>query len=135
MERMTSAEEANWTLERQITQDSIDAYAGVAGDFNPIHVNPEAALKTTFGGTIAHGFFVLSFGSVLLTRLFGRRWVEGGSMKVKFRRAAKPGDRITVRAFPKEVVQEEGCSFLTLNLVWENQARETVIEGNARVPE
>jgi acyl dehydratase len=125
----------DWSLEREISQPGIDAYARVAGDFNPIHVDPQAALRGPFGGTIAHGFYVLSFGSVLLTRLFGRRWVEGGSLKARFKRATRPGDRITVRALSSASVEFEGKPKVCLELVWENQDGETVLEGTASVPQ
>jgi 3-hydroxybutyryl-CoA dehydratase len=38
-----------------ITQELIDVYASISGDFNPIHVDTEAARASEFGGTIAHG--------------------------------------------------------------------------------
>lgn len=44
----------------QITQQHIDAFADIGGDFQFIHTDPEAAAKSRFGGTIAHGFFTLT---------------------------------------------------------------------------
>lgn len=118
-------------IEVEITQDGIDAYAEVAGDFNPIHVDPEYAAETPFGGTVAHGFYVLSFGSVLLGRLFGRRWFEGGTMDVRFKRPARPGDRMRVWAYEKG--EREGRRALEVGVVWEHQNGETLIEGTASV--
>lgn len=43
-----------------IDQSLIDAFAGVTGDRQYIHVDPERAARTPFGGTIAHGFLLLS---------------------------------------------------------------------------
>lgn len=123
------------SLSREITQAGIDAYAEVARDFNPIHVDPEYAAGTPFGGTIAHGFYIFSFGSVLLRKLFGKRWVEGGAIEVKFRRAVRPGDTITVTARPQGRVSRDGGLVLALSLVWQNQDGDTVIEGTAYVPE
>jgi len=45
---------------RVVTQQRIDAYADASGDHNPIHVDPEFARATPFGGTIAHGMLVLA---------------------------------------------------------------------------
>ncbi len=45
---------------REVTQDDIDRFAEVTGDDQWIHVDPERAKDTPFGGTIAHGFFTLS---------------------------------------------------------------------------
>ena len=38
-----------------MTQDGIDVYAELSGDFNPLHVDPVAAAASEFGGVIAHG--------------------------------------------------------------------------------
>jgi 3-hydroxybutyryl-CoA dehydratase len=122
-------------IEVEITQAGIDAYAEVAGDFNPIHVDPEYAAQTPFGGTVAHGFYVLSFGSVLLGRLFGRRWFEGGAMDVRFKRPARPGDRMRVWAYEKGKTAQEGGPALEVGIVWENQNGETLLEGTACVSE
>jgi acyl dehydratase len=43
-----------------IAQKDIDLFAEVTGDHQFIHVDPEAAAKTPFGGTVAHGFLTLS---------------------------------------------------------------------------
>jgi acyl dehydratase len=45
---------------REVTQDDIDTFAEVTGDDQWIHVDPERAKNTPFGGTIAHGYFTLS---------------------------------------------------------------------------
>lgn len=58
-----------------IGQDRIDAFADLCGDHQFIHVDPERAAATPFGGTIAHGFLTVS----LLTWFAAgvRPWVEG----------------------------------------------------------
>ena len=43
------------TITDTVTQDAIDAYAELSTDFNPLHVDPEAAAASEFGGIIAHG--------------------------------------------------------------------------------
>jgi acyl dehydratase len=44
----------------QMSQEQVDQFAEVTGDHNFIHVDPERARSTPFGGTIAHGFLTLS---------------------------------------------------------------------------
>ena len=39
----------------EVTQETIDEFADVTGDHQWIHVDPERAKETPFGGTIAHG--------------------------------------------------------------------------------
>jgi acyl dehydratase len=43
-----------------IGQDRIDAFADATEDRQFIHVDPDAAARTPFGGTVAHGFLSLS---------------------------------------------------------------------------
>jgi acyl dehydratase len=44
----------------EVTQKDIDTFADVTGDHQWIHVDPERARDTPFGGTIAHGYYTLS---------------------------------------------------------------------------
>ena len=46
-----------------VDQTTIDAFAEVTGDYQWIHVDPDRAAATAFGGTIAHGFLTLSLAS------------------------------------------------------------------------
>ena len=48
---------SGWT---EMTQELVDRFADVTGDHNFLHVDPERARATPFGGTIAHGFLSLS---------------------------------------------------------------------------
>ncbi|MCW3007368.1 MAG: enoyl-CoA hydratase [Solirubrobacterales bacterium] len=45
---------------RTFTQEDVNAFADLTDDHNFIHVDPEAAARTPFGGTIAHGYFTLA---------------------------------------------------------------------------
>ena len=45
---------------RVMTQAEVDQFADLTDDHNFIHVDPERAAQTPFGGTIAHGFYSLS---------------------------------------------------------------------------
>ena len=45
---------------REMTQEEVNAFADATGDHQFIHVDPERARETPFGGTIAHGFLTLS---------------------------------------------------------------------------
>src|SRR3954466_15134760 len=53
-----------------VTQEAIDAFAEATGDHQWIHVDPERAKDTPFGGTIAHGLYTLSLGPQLSYSLF-----------------------------------------------------------------
>ena len=49
----------------EVTQEMIDQFADVTHDHQFIHVDPEKAKMTPFGGTIAHGFLTLSLLSAM----------------------------------------------------------------------
>ena len=53
---------SRWFL---VDQARIDAFADTTEDWQFIHVNPEMAKQTPFGGTIAHGFLTLSLASAM----------------------------------------------------------------------
>lgn len=50
---------------RTVTQADLVNFAGVSGDFNPIHINHEYARTTPFQQPIAHGLLILSMASGL----------------------------------------------------------------------
>ncbi len=85
-----------------VTQEAIDAFAENTGDFQWIHVDPERATATPFGGTIAHGLYTLSLGPRFNAELFE---VTGFAMalnygyeKVRFPAPVPVGRRVRMRA-------------------------------------
>lgn len=85
-----------------IDQARIDAFADVTEDHQFIHVDPEAAAQTPFGGTVAHGFLTLSllskFAAECLTDIID---IEGftmtvnyGFQKVRFVEPVRSGARV-----------------------------------------
>jgi acyl dehydratase len=49
----------------EVTQEDINTFADVTGDHQWIHVDPERAKDTPFGGTIAHGYYTVSLAPKL----------------------------------------------------------------------
>jgi acyl dehydratase len=86
----------------EVTQDAIDRFAEVTGDRQFIHVDPEAAAKTPFGGTVAHGFLTLSLlsqmGSAAMQVPEGAKMaVNYGLEKVRFLSPVRSGKRVRGR--------------------------------------
>lgn len=67
----------------EITQERVNKFAEATGDFQFIHVDPEKAKLTPFGGTIAHGFLTLSLIPLLTAESDCPR-AEGVKMGVNY---------------------------------------------------
>ena len=74
----------------EVTQEAIDAFADVTGDHQWIHVDPQRAKDTPFGGTIAHGYYTLSLAPMFNEQIFG---LEGFAFAVNYglEQGALPG--------------------------------------------
>lgn len=88
---------SEWVL---VDQAMIDKFADATGDHQFIHVNPEMAKMTPFGGTIAHGFLTLSLGPLLFAQSDAPRpegvkmGVNYGANKVRFLAPVRSGKRV-----------------------------------------
>ena len=120
-------------VKKVITQPNINLYAQASQDFNPIHIDEEFAKKTPLGGTIAHGMLILAYISQMMTAAFGRSWLVGGKLSVRFRNPARPGDTITVSGKILKVEKNEGQTLINCDVLCHNQNGEPVITGEAKV--
>src|SRR4051794_13311042 len=83
---------------RTVTETDIVNFAGLSGDFNPIHVDHEFAKTTPFRRPIAHGILVMAIGSGLGTHSPTMRTVAFlGIRELKFTGVVYAGDTIRVR--------------------------------------
>ena len=88
----------------EITQERVNQFADATGDHQYIHVDPERARTTFFGGTIAHGYLTLSLIPHLSSTrqgvkidLGGKMGVNYGLNKVRFTSPVPVGKRIRSR--------------------------------------
>lgn len=83
----------------EVTQEMIDKFADATDDRQFIHVDPERAAATPFGGTIAHGFLTLSLMPMLAERTGApeiaglKMGVNYGGNKVRFLTPVRSGKR------------------------------------------
>jgi acyl dehydratase len=113
----------------EISQERIDAFAEATGDHQFIHVNPELAAQTPFGGTIAHGFLTLSLTVAMgaeIVRDVGSPMmgVNYGIDKVRFPAPVPVGSRIRVRITMGEVSEVPGGLHLKETFVTEIEGEE-----------
>ena len=103
----------------ELDQDKINGFADLTEDHMFLHVNPEAAKATPFGGTIAHGLLTLSMMPVMAYQAVPG--VEGTKMgvnygydKVRFMAPVKSGKRIRGH-FVVKSVEDKGDGRFALN--------------------
>lgn len=106
-----------------ITQDAVDKFAEVTGDDQFIHVNPERARESPFGGTIAHGYMVLALGPRLAYEMFTIENVafalNYGANRLRFPAPVKVGSRVRMRAALSAVEEVRGGIQLTTTCTFE----------------
>jgi acyl dehydratase len=117
---------SNWW---EVTQERIDAFAEATDDHQFIHVNPELAAQTPFGGTIAHGFLTLSMSVPMGTEvaldvgnpLMG---INYGLDRVRFPAPVPVNSRIRVRLTLDEVSEVPGGIHMKQTMVTEIEGEE-----------
>lgn len=118
-------------LFKEVSQDMINAYAVVSGDFNPLHVDPGFAAKSRFGGTIAHGHIAVSWLCEMLAAWRTVDFMNGGRLEdVKFVAPIRPGDSLEVKGKVTRIEKE--CVMCD---VWvQNRGDEKCVVGKAVIP-
>lgn len=111
---------SEWLL---IDQSRIDAFAKVTGDFQWIHVDVERAkCESPFGGTIAHGYLVLSLVGELLPQLYSvdaKSILNYGIDKLRFLAPVPSGSRIRLTGEFTDCTPASGGLRVTTRLTFE----------------
>lgn len=118
-----------------ITQERVNDFADATNDHQFIHVDPERAAQTPFGGPIAHGFLTLSLISHLTSEhsLKPEGLVMGinyGSDKVRFLQPVRVGSRIRALQKILDVTEKKPGQWLIKTAVTieiENQGKPALI--------
>jgi 3-hydroxybutyryl-CoA dehydratase len=119
---------------RTITETDIVMFAGLSGDYNPLHTDEEYAKQTMFGGRIAHGLLGLSIASGLAMQLgFMLGTVEAfRELTWQFRKPIIMGDTIHIeaKAASKKAIRgfKGGLVGFDINVL--NQKGESVHKGS-----
>ncbi len=122
------------TMARTITEADIVLFAGLTGDYNPIHTDAVFAAQQPFGERIAHGLLIVSIVSGLAYRL---GLLEGTAdaltgVEWKFRGPVKIGDTIRARlvATKKRALPGHSGGLVTFDVTVLNQHDEEVQKGS-----
>ena len=92
------------TRGRTIGEGDVSLFAGLVGDYNPLHVDEAFCKQTPYGGRIAHGPLSLSVAIGLMSQL---NWIDGTALGLlglswDFQAPVRLGDTIYARATPIE---------------------------------
>lgn len=119
------------SFSKTVSESDIYQFAGITGDFNPMHVDQEYAKTTMFGERIAHGMLTASFISTVLgMKLPGPNTIYL-SQNVRFLAPVRIGDTLTVTAEAVEKIDSKRQIRLHTKIV--NQQGTVVADGEALV--
>lgn len=111
-----------------VTRETIDAYADLTGDDNPLHLDDDYAADGAFGGVVAHGMLTAGVVSAALADLPGD--VVYISQNLDFEAPVHPGDTVTATV---EVVEHLGGDRLRVDTTATVDDGEAVMTGEAVV--
>lgn len=118
--------------ERTITESDVVNFAGISGDFNPLHTSEEYGKTTPFGGRIAHGVLVLAIATGQINQLgiFEGTTIALLQQTIKYVGPVKFGDTIHLEfsIAEKKETSKPDRGILTLNNKVLNQHGQAVIE-------
>ncbi len=100
-------------------QEKIQAFADATGDYQFIHVDPERAAQTPFGGTIAHGYLTLSLLPVMSYEVVPHEEGDGmalnyGLNRVRFPAPVPNGSRVRGSFHVDTVEEQDGGRQVTM---------------------
>ena len=118
---------------RTITEADLVNFAGVSGDYNPMHTDAEFAAKTPYGQRVAHGALIFSIATGLTYQL---GFLEGTIMAFtgldwKFRNPIFIGDtvKVTASVSKRRAMPAMGGGFVTFDVKVTNQKGEIAQKG------
>lgn len=92
---------------RTVTEEDIQKFGEVSGDFNPVHFDDDYAKTTIFRGRVAHGLLTAGYISTVLgTKLPGAGAVFMGA-SIRFKAPVRIGDVVTAICTVREVIAQK----------------------------
>lgn len=120
-------------MTKQVTEDDVDTFARVTGDYNPMHVDEEFAEKTQFHKRIAHG--MLSAG--MISACIGNKMPGPGAIylnqTLRFNKPVYFGDVLVATVKVERIDQKAHFQIATLSTIVTNQNGNVVTEGEAQI--
>jgi acyl dehydratase len=117
-------------LIEDLTRTQIVMYAGVSGDYNPVHSDERYAVEIAgYPGVFAHGMLTMGMTGRAVTDLVGPENLTkfGG----RFRAQVWPGDTLTATVTVDAIREEGGQKFVDFSVVTVRQTGEEAFTGSA----
>ena len=118
-------------LTRTLTEADVMAFAEVTGDFNPVHMDADAAAASSFGERIVHGMLTASLLSALLASKLPGPGAIYLSQTLRFLRPVKIGDTVSAHVSITSIDAE--TRRITLATSVRNERGKSVVDGEAIV--
>ncbi|MBR1635156.1 MAG: MaoC family dehydratase [Lachnospiraceae bacterium] len=122
----------NVSSKNTITVESIEKYAEITGDYNPIHFDREFAKTSIFGERIAHGMLSAGYISALIGMKLPGKGTVYLKQEINFLLPVKVGDEITTTVTIEECINSQKGIY-RLRTVCVNQKDQMVVTGEAIV--
>jgi acyl dehydratase len=123
------------TPARTITEADVSLFAGLSGDYNPVHTDAEYAKTTAFGQRVAHGPLGIALVSGLLSRLGIFDGTAAASLGIdwKFRGPILIGDTLHVEMSVNSMreTRDPSRGIIVRDVQLVNQKGEVVQEGTS----
>jgi acyl dehydratase len=118
---------------RTVTEADTVNFAGVSGDYNPLHTDEEFGKTTPFGSRIAHGVLGLAIATGQANQLgvFEGTTIALMQQVIKYTGAVKFGDTIhlELRVAEKKETSKPDRGIVTFDATVLNQHGKAVLEG------
>ena len=118
---------------RTVTETDVVNFAGLSGDFNPLHTDQEFGKTTPFGGRIAHGMLVaaMATGMANWTGVFEGTTIALMEQVIQYKGAVKFGDTVylELKVAEKKEISKPDRGVVVFETRVCNQEGKAVIEG------
>jgi acyl dehydratase len=115
----------------QINESTINEFARISGDYNPLHVDEQYAAKTQFGKRVCHGMLLASFFSRLIGMYMPGKNALYFSQTLNFQTPCFIGDKVTIEG---EVIDKsQSTRIITIKTTVHNQVDKCLVDGIAKV--
>ncbi|HLF02784.1 MAG TPA: MaoC/PaaZ C-terminal domain-containing protein [Anaerolineales bacterium] len=118
---------------RTVTEADVVAFAGLSGDFNPLHTDEEFGKTTPFGARIAHGMLVAAMASGMAnwTGVFDGTTLALMEQIIQYKGVTKFGDTVhlELKVLDKRETSKPDRGVVAFETHVRNQEGKAVIEG------